>query len=187
MQRETRPDDGQRAGIDNLGRPNLHGHWRAVAWGIWVLVLLASLVILALGARNNVLQTTRPCSVQGWDGCVPYVEALARLGLAPLSNAVYLVGLMVVAGLLLFVLSGLMIARGPGRPLAVLLALILAALGATANVHNSIAGWASANGPAVLVHTRNIIGALVNTLFFLAFLLPDGRFQPRGLVVPAVI
>ena len=182
--------------------PRLKDLWHIAAVSVWVLLLVISLLscILSIANLNTWDRVPAVDLPQYFPGTTQEVIGIRTtfqaevLGLgfsvpvfADLLSAFRLVG-----SLALFILSAVIVRRYSHRLMAMLLAGLLAVMGAAGMWNNPLFPWATANAPWMTIPTQ-ILSALLWFGLIMLYAFPDGRFTPRwtigfaALLIPLAI
>src|SRR6476469_3561502 len=169
---------------------SLHGPVLAVARGTWLVVATFTLiyVLVSLPAAYSRFQTICPVGAEcGFLTLRPAdLPVLSRLGLSVDAYAAYVLGCKALFTAVSFVIGTALFWRKSDQRIALLVALALVTLGGSvftgpAQVYTGVFNsfWYEA---------AIVISFLANTLLVLCyFLIPNGRFVPAWIVVPAGI
>ncbi len=168
-------------GRDTSTTTRLRGRWLWVARAGWVVVSAAATAVLIVGILKLYGTLASPCSQ--WlpteqTKCQAAARSVSDAGLSPQAYATYLAAGVAFETLLWVALGLFIFARRSDEPLALLFSLALVLAGAV--IDNAIPGWAIFAYPdaSLLVNIITFLGRSI--IVPMVYLLPDGRFIPRG-------
>ncbi len=156
----------------------LYGRWLLLARGLWITLVVLTLVIFFGSLPMYVAQLQTPCTETACEYqqlTHSQAETLKGMGLSLGDYVAFTVALILTSVVVCLVVSTLIIWRRPDDRMALVVALMLVTLGpliVAVNVPPSIPSpWSVPNA---------CLGDLAQALLVLVFLLfPDGRFVPR--------
>jgi hypothetical protein len=162
---------------DLFGSPRWHGYQPLLARSMWLALIGLTLAISLVSLPAYLTQLQAPCGrtaceyqqLTSWQ-----VEALKGIGISLEGYTAVTVALMIIALALCWGVSALIVWRRPEERMAVLVALLLVALGPL-NVATSLPA-----GPSPWTRPHSYLVVLAQSLIILVFLLfPSGRFAPH--------
>jgi len=171
--------------------PHLNGAWQKVSIAVWAVIFLFSLISFALSIVSlniwdrvpaaNLTQYFPEMTQEAIDSRVAFQNEVVRMGFTLSTFAFLLSSVRVIGSLALFVLSGIIVRRYPRQLMAVLLAVLLAVMGAAGMWNNPLFSWATALVPWMKIPTQ-VLSVLLWFGVIVLFSFPDGRFTPRWTV-----
>jgi signal transduction histidine kinase len=166
----------------------LHGRWLLLARGVWLALVILTLMIFFASLPVYVALLQTPCAGTALACALSQqlspgqVGALKGIGLSPGDYAAYVVALTLASVVVYLVVSTLIIWRRPDNRMALLVALLLVTSGplaATFSVSVSPSPWRVPNECLIF---------LALSLFVLVFLLfPSGQFVPHWMRWTSVV
>ena len=179
QQPSTQTREGSRASDTRL-----HGRWRLLARGVWIAQAVLTLAIFFASLPVYVALLRTPCdgSACGYlQLTAEQAEALKRAGLFPSVYTGYTVALTIVTMAVCLLVSTVIVLRRADDRMALLVALLLVALGPYALMFNVSARPSSWQVP------NECLSFLFVSLFPLVLsLFPTGQFVPRWMRWPTV-
>jgi hypothetical protein len=163
----------------------LHGHWRLLARGGWITVVICTLGISFASLPVYLTQLHTPCagSACSYQQLTPeQVGALTGMGLSLSAYAAYIVVIALANIVVCVAVSTVIVLRRPEDRMAFIVALMLVTLGpigVSESVAASSSPWQEPN---------HYLGNLCVILLLLVFaLFPTGRFVPQWMRWPMVV
>ncbi len=168
------------ADVHRVAGASLPGRWRLLGQGVWVVVLILTLVLFAAGLPMFAAQLQTVCVEAGcrrWQPSPELAQGLAQFGLSLRFYATYYILLEAVRVLLSCLLAAIIFRRKSDEGIGLFAALMLVLFGGVLFTDPIYLLGTSSPTWRWPVTFMAFLGSVSLVIFF--YLFPDGRFVPR--------